>query len=191
MLSGRVVRSLLRRRRHTWVSALLLITLVAVIYADHRGWLLVPAGDDLSAYHLQSFLVTQVIDGDTVEIAAIDRLSGELTTRVRLWGIDCPEVARHDVPAEPWADEAAQLMRGLCQGAMITLQLESHRPRDGFDRLLAHVIDARGGNLSEALLRAGLAEADERWRHELMHVYREAERQARQSKAGMWSRETP
>ena len=178
---------LLPIRRKPWTALAALLVLAALIYADHRGWLLVPAGDDVSAYHQQSFLVSRVIDGDTIELAAIDRLTGDVGVRVRLWGIDCPEMGWQERPAEPWAWEATDFTQQLCEGEFVVLRLETHRLRDVYDRLLAHVIVDDGVNVSEAILRAGLARVDERWRHELIHVYRRAERRAQQESAGLWS----
>jgi endonuclease YncB( thermonuclease family) len=174
-------------RRKPWVTALVLLLLVALIYADQRGWLLVPAGDDIALYHQRSFLVTRVIDGDTIELAAIDRVTGAIGTRVRLWGIDCPEMGWQDRHAEPWALEATDFTRQLCEGEMVVLRLESRRLRDVYDRLLAHVTAGGGVNVSEAILRAGLARADERWRHEMLEAYRQAEQDGRKANAGLWS----
>lgn len=174
-------------RRKVLITAVLVAALAVLIVIDRQGWLLVPAGDDLATYHDQSFLVTRVIDGDTVEIAAVDRLTGELGTHVRLWGIDCPEMARDDQPAEPWAAEATQFTGARCQGEPVVVKLEAHRLRDTYGRLLAHLITEDGVNVSEALLREGLAYADDRWKHDMIERYRQAEAEARTENAGLWS----
>src|SRR5262245_25927415 len=48
------------------------------------------------------YQVERVIDGDTLVVAA-----GHI--HVRLQGIDCPEIATQDHPAQPWSAEATLL----------------------------------------------------------------------------------
>jgi endonuclease YncB( thermonuclease family) len=170
---------------------LAILVLALLVYADQRGWLLVPAGDDVERYEETSFLVVRAIDGDTIELAMPDAFTQDLTTRVRLWGIDSPELGREGRPAEPWAKEAAEFMAGACAGALVVLEIEDHRRRDVYDRLLAHVSLSDGTNLSELLLRAGLASADERWRHQKIEAYRLAEEEAKRAKTGLWSDGSP
>lgn len=158
-----------------------------LIYADQRGWLLVPVDDDVEAYEGKTFFVSRVIDGDTIELAFPDVHTDKPTTHVRLWGIDCPEVARNGRKAEPWADEATDFARDRCEGDSVVLHLEPQRLRDVYDRLLAYVILSDGEDLSEALLRAGFAHADERWRHSKVEAFRRAEDEARTKNAGLWS----
>ena len=160
---------------------------IALIIADRQGWLIAPAVDDLNAYDGAAVLVERVIDGDTLVVMLPDALHGELTTTIRLWGIDCPETARFGSPDEPWAREALILARDLADGRIVRLTLEPHRPRDSFDRVLAHVQCADGRGLAEALLDAGLARADPRWRHRLAGRYEQLEVAARRRGEGLWS----
>jgi len=174
--------------RKVWISAVVIAAVALLAYVDNKGWLLVPAGDDLDSFDRKSFLVTRVIDGDTIEIAAVDKTDGSFGVRVRLWGIDCPEMPNFGKPAEPWAAQATAFTTQLCMDQFVTLELEPHRMRDTYDRLLAHVVVSDTNiNVSEAILRAGLAHADERWRHDMMELYRRAEADARKKNAGLWS----
>ncbi|UCD75574.1 MAG: thermonuclease family protein, partial [Phycisphaerales bacterium] len=112
-------------------------------------------------------------------------------TRVRLWGIDCPEVASPDRPAEPWAEEAADLVRELVTERPAMLLLEPHQTRDRYGRLLAHIELDDGTNLSEFLLQAGWAKADDRWPHSRLGRFAQLERAARRRGAGIWSTTQP
>ncbi|MEL7029946.1 MAG: nuclease, partial [Pseudomonadota bacterium] len=51
--------------------------------------------------------VERVIDGDTIAVRALIWLDHEISVRVRLAGIDAPEGARADCPAEKARAEAA------------------------------------------------------------------------------------
>jgi len=143
------------RRRLVWVGGI--AALAALLIADRAGWLLVRRIDDMAAYHGMQTRITAVLDGDTIEVALPDALHERPATRVRLWGIDCPEPARARQEAEPWAEEAAALCRSLTDRATMTLWLEPQRTRGVFGRVLAHVQLPDGSSLNEALLAAGLA----------------------------------
>ena len=175
------------RRRLVWVGAI--AALAALLLADRAGWLLVRRVDDMAAYHGMQTRITAVLDGDTIEVALPDALHERPATRVRLWGIDCPEPARARQEAEPWAEEAAALCRSLTEDATITLWLEPQRTRGVFGRVLAHVQLPDGSSLNEALLAAGLAVADDRWPHANLTRYAQLENTARWQSVGIWSEE--
>ncbi len=165
------------------------IVLIALIIADRSGWLLVPKIDDMTAYHGASAEVLRVIDGDTIEIELPAALHDRPVTRIRFWGVDCPETAKPDRPADPYAAEATELTRTLAADRTVTLYLESHRTRGVFGRVLAHVELPDGSSLNEALLSAGLAVADERWSHSRLGRYAQLERAARRQGLGIWSQD--
>ncbi len=164
-----------------------MITVVLVV-ADRSGWLLVRRPDDMIVYHGTMTRVIRVVDGDTLEVDLPDRLQGRPYTRVRLWGIDSPELAGLDRPAEAFAEEARELVRTLAEGRTAILTLEAHRPRGAFGRVLAHVQIRDSTNLNETLLAAGLARADDRWPHSRLAHYAQVERAAQRRKVGIWGR---
>ena len=172
-------------RRWPWLVAGAI--LVALIIADQNGLLLVPKIDDLAAYDGIHAKVIRVIDGDTIEIDRPDALSDRPVTRIRLWGLDCPETATPDRPAEPFAKEATELARSLVADQTVTLRLESHRTRGTFGRVLAHVQLQDGSSFNEAILSAGLAVTDERWPHSLLGRYAQLQRAAKRQSLGIWS----
>jgi endonuclease YncB( thermonuclease family) len=174
-----------RRRRWPWLLAAAL--LVVLIIADRSGWLLVGRDDDMSVYHGVTARVARVIDGDTIEIEIPDHLHQRPVTQVRLWGLDTPEAAGRDRPAQPLADEARVLTQMLAGDGPVTLTLEPHRTRGSFGRLLAHVRLPDGTSLNEALLTAGLARADDRWPHSLLGRYAQLERAAHREGLGIWA----
>lgn len=119
-----------------------------------------------------------VLDGDTLVL--------EDGRRIRLVGVNTPEVAHPPRPAEPLAEDARRL---LLQRATGSLFLQVGTPaQDHYGRTLAHLFAADGRNISAELLRRGagfqvaippnLAHAD---------CYAAAQAQARQAAAGIWS----
>ncbi len=94
--------------------------------------------------------VAAVVDGDTLHLA-----DGR---RVRLIGINTPEKAWEERPAEPLADQAQALLRRLVREAdgRVALRL-GEEPRDRYGRLLAHVFLPDGESMEARLLEAGLA----------------------------------
>ena len=162
---------------------------VALAVADRR-WLY--RGGALGRYDGRTFQVIRVIDGDTLDVDVPDAHAPRgpsATTRVRLWGIDTPEVAKPDFnePGEPFADAAADFTRNLCAGRHVTLHLESHRLRGRFGRVLAFVTLSDGTMLNERLLAAGLATADDRFSHRHFDRFALIEQQARHEKLGLWA----
>jgi len=96
----------------------------------------------------QQALVTQVLDGDTLVLAG-----GQ---RVRLLGIDAPEMAREGRPAEFLAHKSKDLLAGLTQGKVVRLEYDQLR-YDHYGRLLAYLFLPDHTLINAELLRQGLA----------------------------------
>jgi len=173
-----------RTRRH--LAAIGVGVLLSVLIAADRSGYLLDSGGDWSRYEGKRFKVTRVIDGDTIDIHHPDK--DRPTTRIRLWGIDTPELARPDKnrPAEPFAEVSTGFTRRLCEGQSIGLKLEPHRLRGRYGRLLAYVELPDGTMLNERLLSAGLARAEKRFSHRWLDRFISLELQAKREGVGMW-----
>lgn len=77
-----------------------------------------------------------VLDGDTLDIGACGEEDGE---RVRLLGIDAPEIAHPPEDAECWGDEAGLALRELLVGEEVTLTFDVDECEDTYGRSLAWV----------------------------------------------------
>lgn len=179
-----------KRRRHRpsqtpWLVAGIVV-LAAIIALDRHGRLLAPAPVRPSDYDGRTVRVVHVVDGDTIDVDAPDASTGSSRTRVRVWGIDCPEMPSRYRHGEAYAAEATALCRRLLRDQAVTLTIEPGRVRDRYGRLLAHVDLADGDSLARRLLAAGLARADDRWPHARLRAYADAERSARRRGVGLW-----
>ena len=122
--------------------------------------------------------VNTVFDGDTFRTIA-----GE---KIRLLGINCPEVAHDRQAAQPYGNEAKRRLESLIAGKTVRLQLDSDK-KDKYGRTLAHIYLRNGAWINEYLVREGLAHVytfmpNHRGTEQLL----KAERLARNNMAGIW-----
>ena len=125
------------------------------------------------------YRVERVADGDTLVLAG-----GQ---RVRLIGVNSPEVGFKERPPERWAAQARAFTRSQVEGRAVTLEFDRER-RDQYDRLLAYVY-RDGWFLNEELLRAGMAKTLLRFPYSpaMKRRFQTAERSAREAGVGIWS----
>ena len=124
--------------------------------------------------------VLRVVDGDTILV----ELEGR-EERVRYIGVDAPESVAPDRPPGCFGREAREANRELVEGKTVRLERDVSE-RDRFGRLLRYVY-ADGASVNEELVRRGYATAvtfppDVREAAR----FRALERQARESRRGLW-----
>ena len=136
----------------------------------------IPTPAALSAIS-ESFKVTRVIDGDTIEIEG-----GE---KVRYIGIDTPETADPRKPVQCFGIEASKKNKELVEGKTVRLEKDI-TDRDRYSRLLRYVwVDDIFVNLE--LVKQGFASSyayppDIKYQEEFLA----AEKEAREAKRGLW-----
>ena len=125
--------------------------------------------------------VTKVTDGDTIHVT----FHGA-DERVRLIGIDTPEVDWYGGAAECYGEEAGLYARRRLSGRTVALVFDS-APRDRYERLLAYVY-VGGELINLTLVEQGFATADPVAPNTVMaDVFTRAEREARAAGRGLWS----
>jgi micrococcal nuclease len=145
---------------------------------------------DLARYHGQKFLVVKVVDGDTLHVAAPDL--GHETTKIRLLGIDAPEMGSSRTEKMFFAEESTAFVRRLALDKLVGVYLDERAgSRDRYDRLLAYIELPDGRFLNEELLSQGYAYADRRFRHSYYQKYLQWEAGARSGGQGLWKDVTP
>lgn len=104
--------------------------------------------------------VIAVLDGDTIEVRARIWLGQEVTTRVRLAGVDAPELSGRCAQERTLAERARDLVRSRIEaaaGAAGHVLLRDVRYGKYAGRVLARVETAAGEDLGGMLIGAGLA----------------------------------
>ncbi len=97
--------------------------------------------------------VVSVSDGDTITVDV-----DGVRERVRVIGIDAPEMAGSGTAAECYAQPATSRMQSLLQGSRVHLLPDpTQADRDQYDRLLRHVVLDGGGHVGLILLEEGYA----------------------------------
>jgi micrococcal nuclease len=129
----------------------------------------------------ESFTVTHVDDGDTIICENRD-----ITIRVRLVAINAPELSKNKKDADqPFGREAKLVLEKLVLDQVVDIKGFG---LDDYNRLLA-VVNSGGKNINLEMVQQGLAEVykgnpPKGFNTEL---YRKAEKEARESKRGVWS----
>jgi micrococcal nuclease len=121
------------RRRGALRGPLLLALLIAALALSRCD----PGGSDDDPAEQQGPVraqVTEVVDGDTIEVELADGSSED----VRYVGIDTPETVKPDAPVECGGPRAHHLNERLVSGRAVTLRFDAER-RDVYGRLLAYV----------------------------------------------------
>jgi micrococcal nuclease len=124
--------------------------------------------------------VTEVVDGDTIHVLLDGR-----TERIRLIGMDAPEIEHPPQPAECFGDASAAFAARALRGASVRIEFDVER-RDRFDRLLAYVF--RGDELFNATLVSRGFAIERAYPPNLAHQeeLRLAETDARRNRRGLW-----
>ncbi len=140
-----------------------------------QGACLQPAQEELQHYRVE-----QIHDGDTVRT-----VSGE---KVRLIGLNTPEMERKERPAQPLAVEATRRLEQLLGTDPQILLKVGAESRDRYGRLLAYGFTPEGVDVAATLVREGLAFAlvvpPNLWNS---GCYVEQEAEAKRNGAGIWS----
>ena len=122
-------------------------------------------------------LVRSVPNGDTIDVATFGR--------VRLLGVDAPELGRAlDTPA-PFAREARERLASLVLKHWVRLEWDD--PTRGlYNRHLAYVVREDGLFVNAALVRDGLARVSARTPLGRLGELNRAEQEAQTFRRGMW-----
>ncbi len=122
--------------------------------------------------------VRWVNDGDTIVLS-----NG---ARVRYIGIDAPETAHENRPAERYGPEAKAFNRDLVLGKMVRLELDREH-RDQYGRILAYIFLEDGTFVNRELLEKGYAhfvyKAPNTRHDEALLI---AQREAMAKRLGLW-----
>ena len=128
--------------------------------------------------------VTRVIDGDTLTL--VTREGTKL--KVRLYGIDAPEIRHEGITGQPHGEEARAALAELALGRKVTVKIvdvDTHRRVVG-------VVYRSGTDINRELVRSGHAWAYQRYLSApYASGYLDAENEARTGRLGLWKQANP
>lgn len=124
------------------------------------------------------FGVKTVYDGDTIVL--------EDGRKIRLLGINTPEVQHHDKVADAGGDDAKRWLQNKLQNSRVRLELSTEK-NDKYGRILAHLFTDKKDHINLQLVAAGLA-AVSIYPQNLLYVPElvQAEDQAEKAGLGIW-----
>ncbi|ABB32747.1 nuclease (SNase domain protein) [Geobacter metallireducens RCH3] len=127
--------------------------------------------------------VAKVLDGDTLLL-----LSGARTVKVRLFGIDAPEVRRKLRPGQPFGSEAKQALEKKVAGKKVVVDVVDVDK----NLLVIGVLTTEGRDIDREMIEEGWAWAyRQRLREPFTSRYVSAENKARKTRLGLWRQENP
>lgn len=123
-------------------------------------------------------IVDYVYDGDTVQLAG--------GNKVRLSGINTPEVQTSRKDGEPGGVDAKHWLSDRIQGKKVRLEVDNER-KDRYHRYLAHLFTEKGNHINLELVAKGLATVNIhppnlKYTESLLNAQKQAERQ----RLGIW-----
>lgn len=131
----------------------------------------------------QTGQVVAVHDGDTITV----RLDGH-TEKIRLVGIDSPELQDERTAYRDAGYAARNYARMRLGGEMVTLETEPQQPdRDRYGRLLRYVILDDGTNVNDEFVRKGYAHVYDKFKFSLKPRFKASEAEAKREKLGVWN----
>ncbi len=129
-------------------------------------------------------LVVRVIDGDTI-VAEIDGVQ----EKIRLIGVDTPEVIDSRRTVECFGKEASEFTKNLLTDVRVRLESDpTQGDRDRYGRLLRYVFLSDGTLVNKAIIAEGYGhEYTYRRQYRYQDDFKSAERVARETEQGLWS----
>ena len=124
-------------------------------------------------------LCIRVIDGDTIVIEG-----GE---KIRLIGVDTPELHHPKKPVQYYAKEAKKFTKSLVEEKDVQLEYDRQR-KDKYGRTLAYVYLKDRTFLNIEIIKQGYGFAYTKFPFKYLIKFKEYEKEAREQKKGLWGK---
>lgn len=130
------------------------------------------------------FLVTKIIDGDTLIININDKEES-----VRLIGVDTPEIKDSQKTVQCFGNEASEKAKQLMENQKVKLEADtSQNDRDIYNRLLRYVYLEDGTLVNKKLIEEGFGfEYTYKIPYKFKTEFKEAQKMAKSKKVGLWA----
>lgn len=123
-------------------------------------------------------LCTGVVDGDTIVLDGNEK--------VRLIGVDTPEIKDTRKPVQYFGQEAYRFTKSLVEGKKVRLEYDWEK-KDKYGRTLAYVYLEDGTFLNAEIIKQGYGFAYTRFPFKYLEEFRQYERDAREDERGLWT----
>ncbi|MBW8016519.1 MAG: hypothetical protein FVQ82_10050 [Planctomycetes bacterium] len=192
MAKGTLKYAMSRRRKNGIIFAIIVFAVGLIcfdrLFTDSfrkEVLLRTPRPEGAAKYHLKTFKVVKVVDGDTLDIDIPDGKYD--TTRVRLLGVDTPETKKRGEAVMFFGPEASAFVEEVALGQDVTVIIDTVSDvRDKYDRLLGYIRFADKTILNEEIIKQGYGYADLRFKHGDYEKYLKMQDEAIDAKAGLW-----
>jgi len=168
-----------------------IILAVIFVFAVVPAFINLLRAENLNSYNVnqENFLrvfVERVVDGDTIIVRVAENNLG-LTERerVRLIGVDTPEIAHPTRGIEPYGIEASDFAKGVLERKYVFLDFDREL-RDRYGRVLAYVYTEDGDHFNARLVKEGYGIAYLNYEFKYMDEFSGYENEAKQKKLGLW-----
>lgn len=130
------------------------------------------------------YSVSRVIDGDTIDVT-IDGTK----QRIRLIGINSPELGDSRTPVQCFAREAEQKADQVLSGKKVSIEADiTQGDKDKYNRLLRYVFLEDGTDFNKMMIAEGYAhEYTYNTPYNYQKEYKQAETEARNGNKGLWN----
>lgn len=128
--------------------------------------------------------VIRVIDGDTIVV-----LINGIQEKIRLIGVDTPEIFDPRGSAQCFGEEASEFTKSLLENQVVRLESDaSQDDRDKYGRLLRYVFLNDGTFVNKEIITQGYGhEYTYRRPYRYQTDFKNAERSAREAQKGLWA----
>lgn len=142
---------------------------------------------DLPAITPGYYKVTEVVDGDTIQVD----MNGT-QEKVRFIGVDTPETKKPNAPVQCYGPEASEFTKQALTGKSVRLEADPlDDNRDRYGRLLRYVYLQDGSLLEETLIKQGLGFAYLSFPFQKKEQFAKLQEDAQTNKVGLWGACTP
>lgn len=167
----------LSQKRESILGALFLCLLFLASSPSKAEWCGEASSSQLSA--MERVVVKRVVDGDTLWL--------QDGRKVRLIGVNTPELGKKGRQSEPFSVQAKQRLVELVGGSALIRLKAGEDAKDRYGRLLAYVFTEKGLSVEVALVREGLGFAIAIPPNlSLLGCLQQAQLEARSARRGVW-----
>lgn len=174
-------------RKVLYVLIFIILLLIGFSESGNLEWLRFDAFKSTTPKvtdNIQYFTVERIVDGDTLVLSGLGK--------VRLLGIDTPELEEPRKPVECFALEASARLKELTEGQVVGVEFDETQDQvDKFGRPLVYLYRKDGLFVNLEMIAGGYAfEYTYNAPYLFQREFKMAEAQARTAQQGLWSPQT-